>query len=232
MDHSRWFQGSMFKLQTLFFNETKLSAAVLPTFIGIFAIKDTKLCFFLLSSWTYRSVIPILLSGAILVCSLLLLILTMAAHSGWTASSILGFMWKPLKKTTLVSQSEPIPHEDLVLKTPSDLKEPLLAPQTDLAVDRHDILLDFPADTLAGVWAFWTLLLFFLRLIVPASGWLAQLATAGSCVPSLLLDFVEFCQWWTSTGILVWFMCLFGVQNRCQVDSTWCGVKLLFCSLM
>ena len=56
-----------------------------------------------------------------------------------------------MEKNTFVSQSDPIPHDDLVLKIPSDLKEPLRAAQTDLALDRHDILLDFPADSVAGV---------------------------------------------------------------------------------
>lgn len=134
-DQFQWFQGSFFKLRVLFLikthrhvffrsllqlwggpshcpfgiEQTKPSAAVVLTFIGIFAIKNTNPCFLsTLDGSIYDSTYPLL--SYILVCSLLLLILARAAHSAWTA------MKTAENKNTFVSQSDPIPHDELHLR--------------------------------------------------------------------------------------------------------------------
>lgn len=138
-DQFQWFQSSFFRLQVLFLmkthrhvffslwfrsllqlwgnpshcpfgiEQTKPSAAVMLTFIGIFAIKSTKPCFLsTLDGSIYDSTYPLL--SYILVCSLLLLILATAAHSARTA------MKTAENQNTFVSQSDPIPHDELHLR--------------------------------------------------------------------------------------------------------------------
>lgn len=138
-DEFQWFQGSFFKLPVLFLlkthrhvffslwfrsllqlwsgpshcpfgiEQTKPSAAVVLTFIGIFAIKNTEPCFLsTLDGSIYDSTYPLL--SYILVCSLLLRILATAAHSARTA------MKTAENKNTFVSQSDPIPHDELHLR--------------------------------------------------------------------------------------------------------------------
>lgn len=135
-DQFQWFQGSFFKLRVLFLmithrqvifslwfrgllqlwgcpfgiEQTKPSAAVMLTFIGIFALKkNTKPCFLCTFDGSiYDSTYPFL--GYTLVCSLLLLILATAAHSARTA------MKTAENKNTFVSQSDPIPHDELHLR--------------------------------------------------------------------------------------------------------------------
>lgn len=138
-DQFQWFQGSFFKLRVLFLmkthrhvffslwfrrllqlqggpshcpfgiDQTKPSAAVVLTFIGIFVIKNTKPCFLsTLDGSIYDSTYPLL--SYILVCSLLLLILAMVAHSARTA------MKTAENKNTFVRQSDPIPHDELHLR--------------------------------------------------------------------------------------------------------------------
>lgn len=163
-DHFQWFQGSFFKLQTLFFNEnskerlpcdleaTSCEAATPTARLELNKLNEVmQLCLHLLAlllyktkkpfsplfrDWSiYNSTYP--LQGYILVCSLLLLMLTTAAHSAWNAMKTAGK--NPLLCRSLTT--------NCFLEFFSQICEEPIA----LTVERHVSLLDFPADTLAGV---------------------------------------------------------------------------------
>lgn len=166
-DHFQWFQGSFFKLQTLFFNENSKERLPcdLETHFSCEAATPTarlelnkpnwllQLCQHLLALLLYirqkKPFSPLFrdwsiynstypLQGYILVCSLLLLVLATAAHSAWNAMKTAGKI--PLLCRSLTT--------NCFLEFFSQTREePLLSHQI---VERRVSLLDFPADMLAG----------------------------------------------------------------------------------